>query len=93
MSACGNDNDTSVIETTPAASRDRCLKQCKDEENCRWFTFDALAGNCTQYLSCGNVTQCKACVSGQTECDFSQVGYDCICSVGGVKHIGINYRA
>ena len=91
LSACGNDNDTSVIETTSATSRDRCLEQCKADDNCEWFTFDALAGNCTQYLSCGNVTQCEACISGQKECDFSQVGYDC--SVGGVKQIGINCRA
>ena len=74
MSACGYENDTSVIETIPANSRDRCLEQCKGDDNCEWFTFDSLAGNCTLYQgSCGNVTQCEACVSGQKECDFSQV--------------------
>ena len=89
MAACGFENDTSVIETISANSRDRCLDQCKNEDNCRWFTFDSLAGNCTLYQgSCGNVTQCEACVSGQKECDFSQVEITCPqgyhCSVGGL---------
>ena len=46
----------------------------KDEPSCLWFTFDAINGTCSQFdtESC-NVTQCKACVTGQTECAFSQV--------------------
>ena len=82
MAACGSENDKSVIETISANSRDRCLEKCKDEDNCEWFTFDSLAGNCTLYQgSCGNVTQCEACVSGQEACDFSQVVIACPLSV------------
>ena len=47
----------------------------KEEANCLWFTFDALNSTCSQFESCPNVTasDCKACVTGQKECAFSQV--------------------
>ena len=55
------------------ASADDCLKQCRENTLCKWFTFYPNTETCLFYGSCSEVKQgCQNCVTGQEECSHSQ---------------------
>ncbi len=49
-----------------------CLQQCKDLQECQWFTYDQIDGVCYLFSDCGDLDtagDCAgACWSGQKPC-------------------------
>ena len=44
-----------------------CLRECKNDFNCEWFTSNSDEHFCGLYETCGfiNVEECPDCVSGR----------------------------
>ncbi len=46
-----------------------CLDICRENETCKWFTFNALALECFLYSTCDSVQKnCPQCTSSGINC-------------------------
>ena len=80
---CGQNGqclDSDVIGVTYPDDALSCLRDCKAQENCLFFTFNPEIGNlCELLASCGtfDLEGCPSCTSGPVSCP------DALCSVQG----------
>ncbi len=58
-----------LVDDTASDSGNDCLEICQDTENCSWFTYDSVEGDCILLEDCQQLdTTCVTCSSGQRSC-------------------------
>jgi len=53
-----------------ASTEIECRDQCRDDNDCNWFTFDEIDHFCFLYDTCEEIDEpsCISCVSGEEAC-------------------------
>ncbi len=60
-----------------------CRQECKNNEDCNWFTFHTTLNVCVLYNTCLNITEanCDSCVTSERDCDVYQCNIQGSCQV------------
>ena len=58
------------VDTFKTGNEFECLKHCKSNEDCEWFTFYKSLGLCENLKSCEIIDSegCSDCLSGHKQC-------------------------
>ncbi len=75
--------DGELITLESLESEKACLSECRDTEDCAWYTFDNKLNICELFKTCPDVSQdqCPDCLSGESDCSFYQCGLTGSCQV------------
>ena len=75
-------NGISIVANTK-----ECLKQCEEEPDCHWYTFNPESNVCEFLENCEeiNVESCPKCVSGESSCPVYLCNLPGIC-MGNIIH-------
>ena len=76
--------NSDIVATSHASSQVECLRDCKKQPNCAFYTFNpTLANLCKMYENCNNLTTegCPSCSSGHVDCPEIQCSIDGLCQV------------
>jgi hypothetical protein len=66
----------SILGTTTTETKDNCLKQCQDNDDCRWFTFEIDTNFCQHFLNCPSLDEtAKTYISGERTCATDNQGF------------------
>ena len=69
----GECSEGEIAGKTKSDSIDDCLKACKDNTLCKWFTFYTDFRTCFFYGNCQGINEsCENCITAQEECSISQ---------------------
>ncbi len=60
--------------TNSTQTSEECLELCKEDESCKWFTFDPHKQSCNLFTDCSNLLGCDDCISGNSKCDVNDKG-------------------
>ena len=75
---------SNLLEVTYASSAQNCLKDCRDFNGCKWFTYKQNHQLCELFESCEYLTgnECgEDCITGQVSCPDEQCGLNGRCQV------------
>jgi hypothetical protein len=61
----------------------KCLADCKNQNGCKWFTYDPDPDWCALMTDCQQPAdyQCRACASGEVTCEEYHCGITGLCLV------------
>ena len=59
-----------MLDISSTSSKEECLKNCKDNSKCNWFTYIPKINACELFYNCTSLdTSCTACLSGERNCE------------------------
>jgi hypothetical protein len=75
-------NSLLVGATYPETSKE-CLEDCKNLEQCHWFTFKSNGPQCELFKTCTDISveTCDDCLSGEVSCVVNECGIQGLCLV------------
>ncbi len=80
--------DSDLIQSEIDDDKYACHNECKNNEACKWFTFNAKVNFCELFETCNDITEesCEDCVTSQKDCDVYQCGLQGSCQVKPVRN-------
>jgi hypothetical protein len=74
---------SSLINVTRPHDYWECLANCKQQNGCKWFTYDPDPDWCALLSECKHPADygCRACTSGEVTCEEYYCGIPGLCKV------------
>ena len=75
--------NSDLIQSEAEDDQYSCHNQCKNNDECNWFTYIADQGFCEQFSNCFNITDatCSSCITSEKDCDLYKCGIQGSCQV------------
>ena len=75
--------DSDLISEGNEKTKQDCHNNCKNNEDCSWFTYRYSEHFCLLFSNCLNVTEagCDSCITGEKDCSLFSCGLQGSCLV------------